>query len=419
VRTLADLPRRVHASTGLAFPGRSPDGSYCPSTCSNRVSHGQNVLCGILVAIVVGFALWAIPLPNAEVQLSKPVAALRTGLAARPEPVDLDKLPSVPIGLVFQHTDGHADSCVRDALGEVPVLDHTTQVQVFDADRAKASDKRSSDLVQVVLPGIGDTSVNAGNLESLPTPASASLFSMCQNPLCLGQSAFSGPKMLRVWDALSVRERGKPRHAEINSDTRFCLWKLRELLVKAKSHEVATGAVLGYRDRTRFACELPAPTHTKPPDLGDCQVAVRSVPGESRCSVLGGLVSSLVLETRIVRSLLKEIGECRLEVSECLLCRNTAHLIQPRKLWIALELGPQRRRLMVPDLLAVAVGVTTQPQTPVVSKAHAPESSSKLLLLGRVRVESELVACLHIHTIYCVTAEVKWLNEKNGPSSTS
>lgn len=392
--------------------GRSPSRSYGPSTRSNRVSHGQYVLCGVLVAVVMGTAHWAVPCPLVQSEASENVPASVAGLARGVETVNLHKGLPVAVGFVLQHADRHADRSVGNALGQAPVTNHATEVQVLDAYFIEPSDHVHCELVQMVFPGVDNPCVDPGHPQALPFPSIASLFTTGEDPAGKRQLSFGASKVMRIRHPLSIGESSEPGDAEVDPDRHSGLRELLDGLVQAEGCEVASSSVLGYRDRAGYAVELPAPTDSKPSDFGDYQVAVFRIPLERRFRVLCGLGSSFGFEGRVSAPLLEEIYKRCVEVAEGLLFGYATDLVEPEEVLVPLELGQKGGGLVVTDLLSVSVGIGASPEAPVVDEPYATESPNQDLLLSGRRIESELVAYLHMQIVAHVTIESQYPNER-------
>ena len=126
--------RLVDASSGAALGRLSSLASNAPSTSSHGVSRRQDVHCCVLVAVVVGLALGAIPLANGQRQSFNDVPAGRAPLARRVEAINALQYLAVLVALVLEHPADRAQRGVGEAAGEAVVLDHATHVQVLDAD---------------------------------------------------------------------------------------------------------------------------------------------------------------------------------------------------------------------------------------------------------------------------------------------
>lgn len=356
---------------------------------------------------MVGATLGAIPLSHVESQAFKPVAADVAGLAAGPEAVNLAKSLAIPLGLVLQHPGSHADPSIRKALGHTVVLNHAPEVEVFDIDVVESANKFSGHLVQAVLSAVRDSGLNPGNPKALPMPPPATFYPAGQDALVSGQFALLLSQVSGVGDSLPVGERSQPRQPEVNTHGLAGLGQLLNGLVKAKSHKVAPSAVLGYRDRAGAALKLSAPTDVEPAELGYCKVAVHGIPLKGRNRVLCGLLASLGFEARVAAALREEVGVGRLEMPEDLLERHATDFIEPGRLFLLLEFGQERRGLMVADLLAGAVGVAAELETPVVDEPDAAKGPGQNLLLVGSGVEPEAETHLHINSLAHVSQVVK------------
>src|SRR5258705_475321 len=113
--------------------------SYVSSAGRNGKTCRQDVLRGVDVPVVPGAAGRALPRPGGQAQRGEQMPARRAGLAGRVPAVDYDQVPPCDGRLVFDHAAEGSPAAVGDRLGERPVADHTSHVQVLDHDQANSS----------------------------------------------------------------------------------------------------------------------------------------------------------------------------------------------------------------------------------------------------------------------------------------
>lgn len=409
----------VHGSSGRAFPSRSSDGSYRSSPRSNGVSRRQDILRCVFVSVVVGLALWTVPLANGQWQRFENVSASTTALARREETVNLFECLPVPIGLVLQLLPEDSQCSIRQASGKAVILDHSTNVQIFDADHIEAANQVGCDLVQVVSSAIGNVRLNLGHAELSLTSPVAALLSSGEGPLSTNQFLLGCLQVPWIGNPFSTGQCSQPRNTKVNSDSLTGLGKFLNFLVQVERHEVAPRTVLGYRNRSGGTFEASGPTNLEYPKLCDYQCFVLCFPLESRGGVLSRLLSRLLFEGRVACSLFKEVLVGSLQMPERLLDRDTRYFTQPGVIRLLLEHSKRSRGSVVVEGLACAVAIGAQAKSPIVDVAARAEGSGKLLLLLPGWVGSESVLGLHKNSVALVGSVVKGFFQQKGERHSS
>src|SRR5712691_10322430 len=123
--------------------------------------------------------------------------ACMTGLRRWVPLINLDQGSSVPLGFVFQLTDELTPSHIRDSLSQAVVLDHVLDCQALDAHHLVFVDDACAELVLVVSPSIGDTSMDTGDLQTGLVPVLGALLFSGMSPLRFYQPLFIFGKIAR------------------------------------------------------------------------------------------------------------------------------------------------------------------------------------------------------------------------------
>lgn len=139
--------------------------SYIRSTGSYRQSGGQDVPCSVHIS-VMRRAAPARPGPDVQRDLRRQGSACGTHPAAGEPAVDDDEVTPVPGALVLQHGAQFRPRSVGDGARERAVLQHIADGQVLDHDRLVLADESSGELVEKVVPAIGDPCMDPGHLAS-------------------------------------------------------------------------------------------------------------------------------------------------------------------------------------------------------------------------------------------------------------
>lgn len=117
----------------------------------------QDVFRGVDVPVVDSSAVRASPLPGSQVLGSGPLStADGAELAGREEAVYGDHLFPVPRRLILQLPPELAPGGIQDRPGQLVVLDHVLRSQVLNADQIVVPDKLGRQLVEHILPLIGN-----------------------------------------------------------------------------------------------------------------------------------------------------------------------------------------------------------------------------------------------------------------------
>ena len=135
-----------------------------------REPRGKDVARSVYVSVVLGLAAWTRPVANAERKGVEDEPATGARLAARKEAIDLDEGAPTPFRLVFKLSHEFGPTCVRNGSREWAELNHPTYVEVFDDDRLVFANESSAQLVKMVAPSVGYTSVQLRELESCLVP---------------------------------------------------------------------------------------------------------------------------------------------------------------------------------------------------------------------------------------------------------
>lgn len=267
----------------------------------------------------MGSALHAVELADTHGHCRMDVPTSGATLRAWEEPVGDSDLFTVPHRLVFEHGAEDSKAGAADVLCERRQLDHSSNVQIFNAQDIELSNEPGGELVQRVLTSVRDAGVYLSYPQALTLPPLTFRFAACQHLLGASKPLGILRRVPRVGDPCPVGQSCQPRDSQVDPDRPSGLGERVLHLVEAKRHKVSPGAVLGYRDCGGSACELATPLDVKATDFGKGEVAVYRIPFESTGSELGGLSPVLALKARELRALSKEIGVSRLEVPQRLL----------------------------------------------------------------------------------------------------
>src|SRR5215471_5932837 len=137
-----------------------------------------------------------------------PVAAIAANLA-RVSRVHSFKRPASVLSFAFRYREKASPGHVIDCLREIVVFQHPSNVQIFDRDRVKSSDKIGRYLVVKILATARYFQVRPGYFDSLFGAPLRSLF-LARKPSLLSLQVLQRVlEMARVLDLFPGRERGE------------------------------------------------------------------------------------------------------------------------------------------------------------------------------------------------------------------
>ena len=178
----------------------------------------QDVLGGVDIPVMPVAALWACPLPERQVLgLCILIAAVVAQLAAGVESAHLNQLLMLPGSLVFQLPDQLSPRGVGNRLGQFMVGHHAFYMEAFHADDIISPDQLNGQLMQVVLPAVGDVLMLAGQEETGFLPVAAALWFSGQPALEHDQPLLCLLQVLEVAEFLAVAGDHQVFEAHINA----------------------------------------------------------------------------------------------------------------------------------------------------------------------------------------------------------
>ena len=317
----------------------------------NREPRGQNIVSGILVAVVLYLATGTSPISHVKRQSLNDVTTSRTCFAAGIEAVDLDQLPTIPLAFVSEADQEHAPSSVRYYSGEAMVANHPSDIQILDNDHLIFANEASGEFVHLVAATVGHLGAQASKLDSSFVPAPGSfLFARdgARESPFFGQ--FSGV-VFEVGNLLSCRQSGQCIDAKIYAD---CCFKFGQGLDGLVLTEQGNVPALSCIERHRYAGwfdvhrKRATPVNVKRRiHLGQGKLVVNE--SKPTTSELGRASGSLLFETWILCSLGKEVRVGGLQMSQGLLDWNARHFVQKSQLGFFLPTCKRRTLSCIPN----------------------------------------------------------------------
>ena len=398
----------VHVSTESASGGRSPQMSYLSSTRSYRVSLGHiKIFCCILVSVVMGSALGAVPFANVERQRFNDVPAKRTQLTGREKSINEFQIFPVSFALVCNLLPEHTKSDILNCASKTVIGSHASNIQILDADYVEMSNQIGSEFMQCIRSTIADVFMQSSNSDALSLPSTTTFFASSENSLQSSQLREITPKITRICNAFTTGKCCHSADTQINTDSLSGLRQFLNQLIKAESNKVFTRRFLGYRNRGRFTFETSAPVNIETAQAGKNEIFIDNTPLKSTDGILSGLFVSFLFERRIATSFGPEIQKCYLQMPKSLLSRNTRNISQPLSFFLLFQGSQQSGCIKVTDsFLLCSPCIGADIQSPIIDISATAKDLRKFYGLFSCWVKSEPVSCFHINIIYYVRIEV-------------
>ena len=267
--------------------------------------------------------------------------------------------------------------------GKIVILYHPGHVQSFDIDRLVLADDLRREFLKHVSSGIADSGVQSGYSESGFLSIITVLDFTRQTALQDPQSLFALNKWARVFDLLAVASRGQRLDADIYADFGFSLFERLDVGFNEDADKMASASIPADRQVDDFGVirQRPAPYNVEWfVLLCQCDSAVSK--GEGIAGVASRLAMTARFKFRILRSLLEEVREGRIEIKQRLLKNNRTDPGKKGFLRLFFPLGEFQCSVVIADrFLLLLPGLAAKFEGLIVNKASAAESSGELSVL--------------------------------------
>lgn len=165
-------------------------------------------------------ALLAGPLPNREVfDLLVLVPTAAAQLAAGEEGPYLHQGLMLPGRLVLELAGQLTPRGVSNGLGQLVIFEHAAYIETLHADDIVVPDQLCGELMQVVLPAVGNVLMLAGQAETGLLPVTAALWLSGQPPLENSELLLCFLQVLGVIVLLTIRGDDQILDAHIKADS--------------------------------------------------------------------------------------------------------------------------------------------------------------------------------------------------------
>jgi len=312
-----------------------------------------------------------------------------------------DQIPATPCQFVIQLTAEFEPALIEDGFVQARLgpnvssrricrtcrrPGHVPYLQVLDTHHRVVLADRGRGLVQEVAAGIADAGMDALDAGFCLLPVAAELRLAAHRLLRLAQSSLMPLETVERCVERPVRERGKARHAHVDSDgIAMRNWPLDFAFGldadKPLAARQADGDVL---HRTRH---VPTVAVAQPAELGQKDAAVTLIELDLfRVGVAQALALPLLLEAREVGPLGEEVGVGPFQILEPLLQGMRWCILEPRRFRTVAPLGEQLAQAGVAELLfTLLVAFLLQRECLVEHEPARPGEAAHIALLVAVR----------------------------------
>src|SRR5262245_32205769 len=275
----------------------------------------------------MGSASRTVPFPHRQRQFFQQVPTQRTQLRRRKEPIQRKIGSAVPSSLVFQFAEYLPERRIRDVFGKIVILYHPGHVQSFDIDRLVLADDLRREFLKRIPSGIADSGVQFGHSESGFLSIITAFDLARQTALKYPQSLFTLNERTRVFDLLALAGRGQRLNANIYADFGFGLFERLDVGFNKKADKIAVARVPADRQVEDFGVirQRLAPYNVERFGLL-CQCDSTFSKDEGIGSVASRLTMTARFKIRILSSLLEEVDESGIEITQRLLKNNRTYL---------------------------------------------------------------------------------------------
>ncbi len=365
----------------------------------HRQSGGKDIVCGVDITIMDRRTFGTGPDTDIKRKGFQNMTTIKASFGGRVPLVNLDQRPSIACRLVVQLAHELPPSHITDGFAQVTILDHVLDVQTLDAYDLVLAYDLSREFLLGVAASIGDTSVDPGDFASCLVPVLGAFAFLREAALCPCQFALIFGKELGVAVSMSIGGDDDAFQPQVQPDHFRSHRQGVHVFFNEHGDEVAPRTVLRDRDARRLAS---IGQGTRPHDVKGClhpgKREVCPIPLEGTRGVGCRLDPMFLLESRVLGTSFEEVEKGAVQVTQCLLQRDTGNFIEPRGFILLFQIGQGARQMSVVETFPLlVVGVRLLAQAPIVDVAHTAKGPSQHLLLLVGGVPSILVGALLFH----------------------
>ena len=354
--------------------------------------------------------LFTVKDPIREGQLRIDPATATTPLAGGLPPIRQDHSRPIPVGLVEQLPLELGEPHIADGLSQMMVLEHPTDIQIFDDQHGLGSRQPGRDLMQRVVPLIRDLPMELGELADGFLAVVAAFLPPTHHPLEALELLDASFEVARIGDHRPIGEGGQLLDPQVNPhDRAIVLWS-GQLLFHLHGH-VPVPRLLTHRGREDLypdgrkvlALFEPQPTQPRQHDRRsrDHDGAGEPETAQSRLLGLEAGIPELSLPLPLLFEVTpsKELLEGGIQVPQRFLRRTLGDLIHPGHVRLLetvefpVQLDGGRTRL------ARGIAFLLDPESPVVGPARGAGMLAAGCHLSIVEVQLRFVCPLYQHPV--------------------
>lgn len=218
--------------------------------------------------------------------------------------VNFHQIPTGAFSLVGEHGEEPGPGRVRNAFGQTMIMDHTVDVQIFNADGPVFIDDLTRFLMNEVIPPKTDAFMCPANDLTPFSSLGGSLSGLAQFSLSLGQGLFLFPEEAGVFNRRGLIGKGsKGMQAHVDAHSLIAGRKMQSFNFATEGYVPFAGGRAADGGRLGFTAHLPVHDNLDMANLGDRQPTIfDAAPGRD----LGegdGIVPALTLKPRKARLL--------------------------------------------------------------------------------------------------------------------
>jgi hypothetical protein len=402
--------------------------SYVRSTdiaiASYRKPCGKSVFGCVDVPVNVSSkAAWTTPATNIQREFVNYKSALKTPFRTRKESVYFDQPSPVPLALVLKLTKQFPPRGITNTTSKLAVLDHVSNREVFDSYQAILLYQTGSQLVQKISTSIFNFGVYPSYFKTRFMPVVRAFGFPIQFLLRrLKLLAVQPIEILRVGYLLTIAGTKKVADSGIYTDILVSWWEyFYSIVIDQQRNEPSTGRFEFNGNGRRFASlwKTLRPYYIQR-FLAFSQPQFTVFVFKSRLGKLSRTSVAFFLKPRVFGSFCPEVSKCFLQVSQTLLQRYAANLVQKVQFLGLFPTGKKTRGLFVINpFLSFVPGLGSNSQSFIVDQAHTPNCSSQEVFLRLRWVKAVLVGTFS-HALH-FTVPVAWGTPgyRNGTSMNS
>lgn len=341
---------------------------------------------GVDIAVMVRTTVPACPESVGQRDIVVDATAGATCFRGRIEAIRQQNLRPVPVGFVLAETTEHAPSAVRDALGELVVLEHARYVQVFYTYDAVLGDESVRQLMQEIGSLAGDMFMSPGDQQTCFVAIGASFLLARQTLLEFFQPSLGVFQTLGMLDLFARRQDGEVFESKVDAYGRLAVGSSRH--IHFAENRCVILATLGFRDgeTLRFPFQRTVENDFHPTDFRQIDaVAVELEP----LGVADGLTAVTLLESRVSGPLLEIVGKGAVQILDLRLQCLTIRFPEPCVVGLAFQFRHHALEGIVAHVRVMfAVIRIARRQRPVVHETGMTELDSQSGLLLPIGVQA-------------------------------